>query len=198
MAAEPGKSVSGFVFLRHGETLANQRGVACGGDQDTEMTDAGREQIRRAAEILRSHSFSPHLIITGNLDRTAESARIMQQELNPTPRILIDSDLNERYLGDWNGQSHHIINPLMLAGKTADNGESRSDFRRRLMGSFNRQYQHFADWPLIIGSRGMARVLLEVVQDPEAAFFPNGKLLKVFMADTGNFTIKHIIRLEAC
>ncbi len=186
----------GFMFLRHGETLANHLQIACGGDREMEIMDSGRQQVKSAATVMRSFDYIPQLIITGSLQRTVESARIVQSVLNPIAEILIDPDLNERFLGDWNGQSHSIINPLMLAGEEPNNGESRAEFRTRLMGSFDRLRKHFTEWPLIIGSRGTARILLEAVQDPGATNFPNGKLLRVHLIETGCFEVKRIERLE--
>ena len=182
--------------MRHGETAANHNQICCGGDREMPMIDSGRQQVRTAAEVLRSHQLIPQLIITGDLRRTVESAQIMQNELNPAAQILIDQDLNERHLGDWNGQSHTVINPIMIAGETPNGGESRAEFRSRMNRSLNRQLKHFSNWPLVIGSRGNARILLQAIQDPDAAFFPNGRLLKVEIADLGEFTVQNIERLE--
>lgn len=190
---KPGR---GFTFLRHGETAANHNMICCGGDREMPMIDSGRQQVRNAAEVLRNYRLIPQLIITGDLQRTVESAQIIQNELNPVAEILIDQDLNERYLGDWNGQSQAVINPIMIAGETPNGGESRVEFRSRMNRSLNRQLKHFSNWPLVIGSRGNARILLEAIQDPDAAFFPNGRLLKVEIAEIGDFSVQNIERLE--
>ena len=182
--------------MRHGETAANYHKICCGGDREMSMVDSGRQQVRTAAEVLRKHRLTPQVIITGDLQRTVESAQIIQNELNPGAQILIDQDLNERHLGDWNGQSQAVINPIMIAGETPNGGESRAEFRSRMNRSLNRQLKHFYNWPLVIGSRGNARILLEAIQDPDAAFFPNGQLLKVEIADLGDFSVQNIERLE--
>lgn len=182
--------------MRHGETAANYDRICCGGDREMPMIDSGRRQVRTAAEVLRNHRLIPQLIITGDLQRTVESAQIIRNELNPVAQILIDQDLNERHLGDWNGQSQAVINPIMIAGATPSGGESRAEFRSRMNRSLNRLLKHLSNWPLLIGSRGNARVLLEAVQDPDAAFFPNGQLLKVEIAEIGDFAVQNIERLE--
>ncbi len=183
------------MFLRHGETRSNYLGVACGGDCVMPLVDTGRQQIREAALMMSEFGFVPQLIFTAGLKRTRESAEIIQAELNPNAEILIDSDINERSLGQWNGQSHRIINPLLAAGKTPENGESRAEFRSRVMRFFNRQIHQFAHWPLIIGSRGNARLLLEMVKDPDAANLSNGKMLKVNLAQSSMFEVTRIDRL---
>ncbi len=196
MSEEHNRDQPGFVFLRHGETEANHRQFACGGDREEPMTDSGRQQVTEAAALLRGRNFTPRMIITGDLQRTAESAEIIRSELNPAAEIVLDPDFNERHLGDWNGQSHSIVNPLMIAEKTPPNGESRAEFRSRMMRCVNRQFERLFDWPLVIGSRGNARILLDMIQDPDAAFFPNGKLLRVEIAPGGEFQVRRIERLE--
>ncbi len=182
--------------MRHGETAANYDKICCGGDREMPMIDSGRQQVRTAAEILRNHRLIPQVIITGDLQRTVESAKIIQNELNPLAQILIDQDLNERHLGDWNGQTQAVINPIMIAGETPNGGESRAEFRSRMNRSLDRQLKYFSNWPLLIGSRGNARILLEAVQDPDAPFFPNGQILKVKIAEIGDFSVQNIERLE--
>ena len=182
--------------MRHGETAANYHKICCGGDREMAMIDSGRQQVRTAAEVLRNYQFTPPLIITGNHQRTVESAEIIRNELNSVAQILRDPDLNERYLGDWNGQSQAVINPIMIAGETPNGGESRAEFRSRMNCALNRHLKHFSNWPLLIGSRGHARILLEAVQDPDAAFFPNGQLFKVEIAENGDFSVQNIERLE--
>lgn len=185
----------GFIFLRHGSTIANQNLVACGGDQDSKLTDIGRQQIREAAEEMQKVGYVPHLIITSDISRTSESAMIIMEQLNPEAEILYDADFKERFLGDWNGQSHTIVDPLLLAGDTPNNGESRAVFRDRAMRSFNRLMDRFEHWPLIIGCRGHARLLLEMVQASDAAFFPNGRILKVSITQSDDFEVERIEKL---
>lgn len=183
------------MFLRHGETLANLNQFACGGDQDENLIDSGRQQVREAAGVLQSRGYMPHLIITSPISRTAESASIIKEELNPEAEILYEPALRERLLGDWNGKSHSIVNPLLAAGETPRNGESAADFRDRVARCFNRLLECFERWPLIIANRGHARLLLETVGDSEARFFPNGKILKVSVVRSDEFEVRQIERL---
>ncbi len=185
----------GFIFLRHGETQANELRVACGGDCELSLNPSGQEQMRQAAALLRESKYAPQLIITSNLDRTVQSAQIIQSELNPDAEILFDSDIKERSLGNWNGQSSSIINPQLAAGLTPTNGESRAEFRTRTLLSFNRYLARYVHWPLIIGSRGTARILLECVNDSDPTNFSNGRLLRVDLVRSSEFKISKIERL---
>ncbi len=189
------RKVRGFIFLRHGNTQANTDRVSCGGDCGSQMDDLGRRQIRRAANSLRTRRIVPNLIFSSKLQRTSESAEIIRTELNPGAEILFDTDISERFLGEWNGQSQSITNPLLAAGKTPKGGESRAEFKSRMMVFFNRHLDRFFDWPLIVGSRGNARILLELTQDPDAANFPNGKLLEVHLSQSEGFEVTHIKRI---
>ena len=186
---------AGFVFVRHGETLANQMSVACGGDSPMPMIDSGRQQMKQAATQLRTLHYVPELIICGDQERTIESAHIMQSELNPQAQIRIDLGIKERILGEWNGQCHRIVQPKMLAGLTPNNGESRAEFKSRVMNFFNSNLSDLLHWPLLIGSKGNARILLEMTNDSDAPNFPNGKLLKVSLQRSAEFQIRQIERL---
>lgn len=184
----------GFWFLRHGETPAQVTQTACGGDCQMSLNQSGRMQVRAAAALMRESQYVPHLIITSDLDRTVESAQIIQSELNPDAEILIDPDIKERSLGDWNGQSSRVINPQLVAGLTPVNGESRSEFHDRVMRCFNRHLHHLSQWPLFIGSRGNARILLEFVNDFDPANFLNGRMLRVEVKQSSEFEVRNIER----
>jgi broad specificity phosphatase PhoE len=41
-----------FLYLRHGQSEANLRGLMCGRHCDSRLTEVGREQARLAAEVL--------------------------------------------------------------------------------------------------------------------------------------------------
>ena len=98
----------------------------------------------------------------------------------------------ERLLGDWNEISSSIINPKLKAGETPPNGESRAEFEARILGSMTKISAHFLGLTLLIGSRGVARIFLESVNAKDAMNFPNGRLLKISLADSEKFKIVRI------
>lgn len=54
---------SGFLFIRHGQTVANRDGVRSGGESDTHLTELGRDQARRAELTLHRLGVTPSLIL---------------------------------------------------------------------------------------------------------------------------------------
>ena len=179
--------------MRHGETLANFKFVASGGDRNPELTESGIAQAELAVVKLRRHSLIPHVVITSPSKRTIATAQIISGRLNL--EIVVEPLINERLLGDWNDVSSEIINPLLAAGDAPPNGESRPDFRKRTLQGFRNHAKIFQHMPLLIGSRGTARILLEMVPNEDPLNFPNGAIFKAKLADSeelGIVQIKHI------
>ena len=179
--------------MRHGESLANFKFVASGGDRNPELTESGIAQAELAVVKLRHHSLIPHVIITSPSKRTMVTAQIISDRLNL--EIIVEPLFNERLLGDWNDVSSEIINPLLAVGDTPPNGENRPDFRKRTLQGFRNHAKIFQHMPLLIGSRGTARILLELVPNEDSLNFPNGAIFKAKLADSeelGIVQIKHI------
>ena len=174
----------GFFFIRHGQTAANRDGVRSGAESDTHLTEVGRDQACRAAETLRGHGVRPSLILTSPLSRTMETAEILNARLGLELDILTEPGLLERRLGAWNGQSVEATQPALAAGETPPGGESSAAFRARVLAAFDGLAAHFSRWPLIVSSRGVARVLMEQAGRKDAAALPNCALLRVTLADS--------------
>ena len=176
--------------MRHGETLANMNFVASGGERNSELTELGIAQAELAVVKLRRHSLIPHVIITPLSKRTISTAQIISGQLNL--EIVVEPLFAERLLGDWNDVSSEIINPLLAAGDTPPNGESRPEFRKRTLQGLRNHAKLFQHKPLLIGSRGTARILLEMVSTEDPLNFPNGAIFKAKLADSEEFGIVHI------
>lgn len=187
------KSECGFFFVRHGQSISNRNEVSAGGDIDPGLTDAGREQARVIAGIFEYLERKPGYIVTPPLKRTLETARIINRNLHL--EIRIETSLIERFLGDWNGQSSAITDPLLKKGITPPNGESATDFRNRILDSFRNLSQCYENWPLIVGSRGPSRVLLEELRPGNGDFLANGELMRVHLCPGTEFRIAAVDRL---
>ena len=179
-----------LIFLRHGQTSANLLNIASGGETNPELTEEGCEQAHKAAQALIHHHIKPSLILTSPLARNIKTADIINEYFHVD--CIIEEALTERLLGEWNHVSSDIVNPKLIAGDTPPNGESAEDFRIRIVNFLTSQSSLYCNLPLLIGSRGIARVLLEMVQAENAHHFPNGKLLKITLADSENFQVKKI------
>lgn len=148
-------------FVRHGATAANVLGLRCGGDFDLGLVDAGRKQAEEAA--LRIAALHPpvRVIVTSHLRRTRETAQIIARVLSK-PAIVVEPDFAERSLGAWNLHSIDRTQPWLDQGLTPPGGEPRDTFAERIARAARRLIASCPDWTLLVGSKGVARVLGEL------------------------------------
>lgn len=166
-----------LIFIRHGATAPNLEGLRCGGDLDLRMTDTGRAQIALAAQTLRERGWHIDLIIASDLQRTRESADIVAAALGQVP-VEIDAAWRERSLGQWNLKPVADTDAALRAGETPPGGEANTAFVARIGGAL-RQFLASTQsrMPLLIGSRGVARVLCETLDAPQRSPVGNGEIL---------------------
>ena len=192
-----GASEPGFFFIRHGQTDANRDGLRSGGECDAHLTELGREQAREAGLTLRRLGLTPSLILSSPLSRTLETARLLNDRFNLEVRIV--SGLIERRLGAWNGRSVEATQLPLAAGETPPGGESDAVFRARVLAAFRALAPLYTRWPLIVSSRGVARILMEHADRESAATLPNGAILRVTLTDPdspGDFEVAGIHPVE--
>ncbi len=173
--------------MRHGQSVANVAGVSCGGDSDLELTERGQEQARSMIEKLQDLKRLPGCIIVSPLQRTLETACIINESL--ALEIHVKECLVERFLGDWNGQPSTITDKLIKEGASPPNGESSDKFRARVLGCFEKLSASYSDWPLIIGSRGSGRILSEEFNCECFRDLPNCGLISAELATDPGFWI---------
>lgn len=193
-----GASESGFFFIRHGQTVANRDGVRSGGESDTHLTELGREQARTAGLTLHRLGVAPSLILTSPLSRTIDTAEMLNERFGLEIRTV--PGLTERRLGAWNGRSIEATQPLLVAGETPPGGEANAVFKARVLAALRGLAPHYASWPLIVSSRGVARILLEHAGLMHATSLPNGAILRATLANSGGdggFVVSGIDHLEA-
>lgn len=187
-------SDTGFFFIRHGQTAANRDGVRSGGDSDTHLTDLGRSQARQAGAVLHRLGATPGLIVTAPLSRTLETADLLNVRLRREVRVV--PDLIERRLGEWNGLSVEATQPPLAAGETPPGGESNSLFQTRVLAAFRDLAELYPQWPLIVSSRGVARILMEHAGQEGGGSLPNGAILRVRLGDRGGDTGFSVARID--
>jgi 2,3-bisphosphoglycerate-dependent phosphoglycerate mutase len=93
-------SVYHIFLLRHGRSLGNENGFLQG-QQDTPLTDEGREQARRLAERWSEDKVHFDLILTSPLSRASETAGIIAQKIGSP--VETDALLMERNVGNLSG-----------------------------------------------------------------------------------------------
>ena len=92
-----------LYLLRHGQTDWTKEG-RLQGHTDIPLNDTGREQVRTAAEELRSRHISVERILSSPLQRAKESAEIMARRFFiPPEKIIVEPLLKERCFGEAEG-----------------------------------------------------------------------------------------------
>lgn len=168
-------------FVRHGATAANLVGLRCGGDIDLPLTDVGRRQALSAGRALVSQHLGIARIVTSDLQRTRETAALIAGVLGAhghLPQVVVEPAFCERRLGDWNLTPTADTEIAMRAGLVPPGGESGEVFRDRILGALDR-VRALMDQPLlVVGSKGVARVLGEISGLPGRLALDNGVLCR--------------------
>lgn len=89
-----------LVLWRHGETDYNAAG-RIQGHLDTELTEVGHEQAKRAAPLIAS--FEPQVAVGSDLRRATATAAAFTEVSGMAVRL--DQRLRETHLGEWQGLS---------------------------------------------------------------------------------------------
>ncbi|MDR2756353.1 MAG: histidine phosphatase family protein [Planctomycetaceae bacterium] len=124
-------------LLRHGRTIANEKGFYCG-SSDQPLSDGGIEQLRQ----LKTEISFPitERYVTSGLRRTIETLKILYDK---TPDAVVE-ELNEYNFGDFEMKPYNDLkeNPDYIRWISGDddvscpNGESRKKFRERISYGF--------------------------------------------------------------
>ena len=103
-SARDGRPTADVVLLRHGDTrLTPERRFSGVGRANPGLSDAGRDQVRRAAgsPLLRGGTFTE--VLTSPMTRCQETAQIVAAALGVS--VSIDPDLVEMDFGLWEGMT---------------------------------------------------------------------------------------------
>lgn len=165
-----------LLFARHGATAPNLAGLRCGGDFDVPLAEAGRGQARALAARVAALRPVPGLIVTSGLARTRETAQIIAGALGGI-EIVIEPLLAERRLGGWNLLPVAETQPWFEAGFLPPGGESNGEFVARITRALRRVLPLLPRRPLLVGSRGVARVLGELTGMPSGRSVGNAELV---------------------
>ncbi len=172
-------------FVRHGATAANTAGLRCGGDLDPPMTEQGHAQMRKVAERIATMQPAIDLIITSHLVRARETAEIIARRL-PHARVMVEPGFAERHLGAWNLVRIRDSQPWLESGLTPPGGESDAEFAVRIADAVARVRAELPRRPLLVASKGVARVLGEMTGAGERLEPENGEVLEFDLSPEPN------------
>ena len=169
-----------LLFLRHGATALNAAGLRCGGDIDLPLAEIGHRQAAQAARDLVQHRVEVGVIVVSALQRTRQTADILARHLRGVD-IVVEAAFDERRLGAWNRLPIADTQADLAAGITPPGGESNADFTRRVRdGAVNALLPLLLRAQpgrvLLVGSKGVARVLGELAGAAQRAPLGNAEL----------------------
>jgi len=95
-----------LILLRHGETKEERKGIILGRLHGT-LSDEGKEQAKRVAEIIRLASPQPEIIISSDLGRAVDYATIIGRALKL--KIELEPLARERSAGEAEGMTQDKI-----------------------------------------------------------------------------------------
>lgn len=167
-----------LIFVRHGATALNLAGIRCGGDLDVPLVEAGRRQAAAAGERIRALGIPVGVIVTSDLRRTRETAEIICRLLRGV-ELVIEPAFAERRLGAWNMRSVADTETAVAAGVTPPGGESADEFFDRIAGAVETLLPRLDRCPLLVGSKGVARVLRELLGLPDRHALANGDAVRL-------------------
>ncbi|NPA03566.1 MAG: 2,3-diphosphoglycerate-dependent phosphoglycerate mutase [Epsilonproteobacteria bacterium] len=98
-----------LILLRHGQSVWNAKNLFTGWI-DVELSPKGKEEAKKAGELLKEANIHPQLCFTSYLKRAIHTAQIALNTLGWEHIDVIRSwRLNERHYGDWQGKNKDEI-----------------------------------------------------------------------------------------
>ena len=170
-----------LYFVRHGITEPNFRGFRCGGDLDIPMMDIGCDQAYLLAKQIEKMNLRIGVIIAGGLIRTRQTASIMSGVLGVVP-IEIEPLLNERKLGGWNNRPIAETEEQLKNRVTPPGGESEEQFEARVALALEHIRPLLERRPLIVSSKGVGRVMNNLLGGTERMTVGNGEIVEFAVA----------------
>ncbi|CAE7677602.1 FHY [Symbiodinium pilosum] len=142
-----------LLLARHGETLANEKGLLCGGDHESELNANGEQQ---AEELAREISLlvAPEIIGSSSQRRAVKSADLVARCFPSSTRRLVVEDLCEMRYGLLEGAVIANVGAEMKTIAQAwrdgnveervggEQGESPKDLVDRVMRALSTSLQH--------------------------------------------------------
>jgi 2,3-bisphosphoglycerate-dependent phosphoglycerate mutase len=166
-----------FYFVRHGATEPNERGLRCGGDLDVPLTLLGRQQAHAVAARMRAMGIEVGMIVCSALVRARETAMIIGGILG-VDRLAVEPLLNERRLGAWNLLPVGETESLFARNVPPLGGESEEEFVARVSAMLDVLPPFLPSKPLVVSSKGVARVLNSMSGDNRRLHVANGEIVQ--------------------
>ena len=163
-------------LVRHGETEWNAEG-RWQGQTDVQLSEMGREQARRLAARLEGERFDA--VISSDLMRAHETARIVTSKLEGKPDVRLDRRWREIHVGALSGLTADEALTRSLGRwsrpfeERYPDGESRADMAIRVGHALtDLAQQHRAGRVIVFAHGGTIKSAFGVLlQDPQSPFW---------------------------
>jgi broad specificity phosphatase PhoE len=180
-----------LILIRHGEVESAWKKI-CYGAMDVPLSESGMESSTRLADRIVA-DFNPRYVFHSGLHRTKFLASEIASRSTNRPELIVDTRLQERYYGDWQGKSWDEVfgsdpdhfHDLIEQPETyrPPRGETTSEMQSRIT-SWLRHVEYLTSdcqsWPIVAITHS----------GPIAAAC--GHLLKLHARDWGPWTLSNL------
>ncbi len=152
-----------LLVVRHAQTDWNAAG-RWQGWSDVPLSELGVEQARRAGTALAGARIGPSAMASSDLVRARRTAELMAAEIGYDGPLIIDPDLREQDLGEWNGLTSAeiaVVWPSELDARRAGRleevpgGEEGAVFAARCLGALARLAGGDEDETVVVAHGGV-------------------------------------------
>lgn len=171
-----------ILLIRHGETTGDLED-RYGGTYDDHLTEEGKQQLARTAQILKGREIDK--IYSSTLIRARESAAIINELLNTDIEFV--EGLQERGYGVLGGLTKdeamqkypEAVELHKDSGNTDPEGESQSDFIQRVTDAFTDIVERRGEQIVILSHGGPIKVMLKYLNIPLPDRIEDGQIIEV-------------------
>jgi broad specificity phosphatase PhoE len=148
------------IFIRHGRTTDNAKGVISGGAADPDLVPEGRDQAKEANKVYKAlktkglvNDDTP--LFTTDRTRAVDTAKYFTGRENGE-NIKTDQRLLERLLGDWDSKLTERLQKEVKAidGFSPPNEEKPADHKAHVVESLDQHIKESDGKPFMIVSHG--------------------------------------------
>lgn len=171
-------------FVRHGECIANTKGVIAGRGDNSPLTDLGRSQAKETAQNLKDIDFD--LVITSPMSRTVETTTIIADELGINTSVIVKQEFSEKDVGEFTGKPKEEYFAFEASGGEA--GETTTEMQYRVKQGLEWLKQQTFENALVVTHNGTVRMIRTVLENLPAKDFAkiqqlgNGEYYKAELA----------------
>lgn len=148
------------IFIRHGKTTDNAKGVISGGVADPDLVPEGRDQAKEANKVYKAletkglvNNDTP--LFTTDRTRAVDTAKFFTGREDGA-NIKTDQRLLERLLGDWDSKLTERLQKEVKAidGFSPPNEEKPADHKAHVVESLDQRINEADGKPFMIVSHG--------------------------------------------